>query len=84
MNQLSADKILDKYIQAIGGAAQLAKLTSFVGKGTYKGFDTYSEKVPFEIFAKAPDQLTTVIHTQHGDSVALTTALTGGRLPRTN
>ena len=69
-NQLSADKILDKYIQAIGGAAQVAKLTSFVGKGTYEGFDTYSEKVPFEMFAKAPDQLTTVIHTQHGDSVA--------------
>ena len=69
-NQLSADKIIDKYIQAIGGAAQVAKLTSFVGKGTYEGFDTYSEKVPFEVFAKAPDQLTTVIHTQHGDSVA--------------
>ena len=70
VNQLSADKVLDKYIQAIGGAAQVAKLTSFVGKGTYEGFDTYSEKVPFEIFAKAPDQLTTVIHTQHGDSVS--------------
>ena len=69
-NQLSADKILDKYIQSIGGAAQVAKLTSFVGKGTYEGFDTYSEKVPFEIYAKAPNQLTTIIHTQHGDSVS--------------
>ena len=69
-NQLSADKILDKYIQSIGGAAQVAKLTSFVAKGTYEGFDTYSEKVPFEIYAKAPDQLTTIIHTQHGDSVS--------------
>lgn len=69
VNQMSADKILDKYIQAIGGAAQVAKLTSFVGKGTYEGFDTYSEKVPFEIYAKAPSELTTIIHTQHGDSV---------------
>ena len=68
-NQPSADKIIDKYIQAIGGAAQVAKLTSFVGKGTYEGFDSYSEKVPFEIYSKAPNQLTTVIHTQHGDSV---------------
>ena len=61
---ISADQILDKYIQSIGGAPQLAKLTSFVGKGTYEGFDSYSEKVPFDIFANAPNQLTTVIHTQ--------------------
>jgi len=69
-NAPTADKIIDKYVQAVGGAAQVAKLTSFTGKGTYEGFDTYSEKVPFEIFAKAPNQLTTVIHTQHGDSVS--------------
>ena len=68
--QVSPDKILDKYIQSIGGAVQAAKLTSFVAKGTYEGYDTYSEKVPFEIYAKAPDQLTTIIHTQHGDSVS--------------
>jgi len=69
-NQPTADQIIDKYIQAIGGAAQVAKLTSYVGKGTYEGFDTYSEKVPYEFYAKAPNQLTTIIHTQHGDSVA--------------
>lgn len=66
---MSADQILDKYIQALGGAAQLAKLTSFIAKGTYEGFDTYSEKAPIEIFANAPNQLTTVVHTAHGDSV---------------
>ena len=70
VNQASADQILDKYIQAIGGADKAAKLTSFVGKGTYDGYDTSSEKVPFEVFAKAPNQLTTIIHTQHGDSVS--------------
>lgn len=69
-NQVSADKILDKYFQAIGGATQLAKLTSFTAKGTYEGFDSLHEKVPFEMFAKAPDQLTTVIHAQPGDSVS--------------
>ena len=69
-NQVSADKILDKYFQAIGGATQLAKLTSFTAKGTYEGFDSLHEKVRFEMFAKAPDQLTTVIHAQSGDSVS--------------
>jgi len=70
VNQMSADQILDKYITAIGGAQQLAKLTSFVAKGTYEGYDSYSETVPYEIFARAPSQLTAVIHTQHGDSVS--------------
>jgi photosynthetic reaction center cytochrome c subunit len=69
-NKMSADQILDKYIQAIGGAPQLAKLTSFVAKGTYEGFDSYHDKVPFEVFASAPNQLTTIIHNQQGDSVS--------------
>jgi hypothetical protein len=69
-NKITPDQILDKYIQAIGGASALAKLTSFVAKGTYDGYETLSEKVPLEIFAKAPNQLTTVIHTQNGDSVS--------------
>src|SRR2546427_292480 len=34
----SADSILDKYIQAVGGAQRLAGLNSFVGKGTSVGF----------------------------------------------
>lgn len=69
-NPVSADQILDKYVQAIGGPAQAAKLMSFVGKGTYEGYDSLSEKVPIEIYAKAPNQLTTVVHTQQGDSVS--------------
>ena len=68
-NKISADQILDKYIQAIGGTSALTKLMSFIAKGTYEGFETLSEKVPVEIFANAPNQLATVIHTQNGDSV---------------
>ena len=67
---VSPDQILDKYIAAIGGAAALSKLTSFTAKGTYEGYETLSEKVPVDIFAKAPNQLTTVVHTQNGDSVS--------------
>jgi len=64
----SAEEVLDKYIQALGGAEQLAKLTSFVAKGTYEGYDTFHHKVPVDVFAKAPSQRTTVIHTSSGDS----------------
>lgn len=70
VNQISPEQILDKFIQAIGGAVQASKLTSFVAEGTYEGYETYSEKVPMEIFASAPSQLRTVVHTQHGDSVS--------------
>jgi outer membrane lipoprotein-sorting protein len=69
VKKISADQILDKYIQAIGGAAPVAKLTSFVAKGMYEGYDTLSAKVPVDIFANSPNQLTTVVHTQNGDSV---------------
>ena len=67
--KVSADAIFDKYIQALGGAAKLAALTSFTGRGTYEGYDSLSEQVPVDIYARAPNQLTTVVHTQSGDSV---------------
>jgi hypothetical protein len=69
-NQISADQIIDKYVQAIGGETQAAKLASLVAKGTYEGYDSLSEKVPIEIYEKAPNQLTSVVHTQQGDSVS--------------
>jgi hypothetical protein len=64
----SADQMLDKYIQSIGGTEKLAALNSFIGKGTYEGYDSYHEKVPMEIYARAPGQRTLVVHTQNGDS----------------
>ena len=64
----SADQILDKYIQALGGGQRLASLTNFAGKGTYEGYDTYHEKVPLEIYAEAPGRRTLIAHTQNGDS----------------
>ncbi len=64
----AAEQILDKYVQAVGGAPQLAKLTSFTAKGTYSGFDTDDQKVPTEIFAKAPNQRTVVNHLKGGDN----------------
>ena len=62
----SADQILDKYIQALGGAQRLAGITSFTAKGTYQGYAEL-EKSPIEIMAKAPGQRVTIIHTSNGD-----------------
>ena len=75
----SVDQILDKYIQAVGGAQRLATLTSFVAKGTYSGYDTSDDKVPVEVYAKAPDQRTTIVHAPVGGGVTKdgTTAFDG-------
>ena len=71
--QPAVNQILDKYIQAIGGAPQVAKLTSIVAKGTYVGFDTDFSKVPVDVYAK-PGLRTQVVHTLAGDN---TTTYTG-------
>jgi len=68
-NAPSIDQVLDKYIQAIGGAQRLASLTSFVAKGTSVGYGPEGDKRPFEIFAKAPAQRTAITHTLDGDSI---------------
>src|SRR6202167_5444486 len=36
--QVSAEQVLDKYIQALGGAQKLAGLTSFIATGTQEGY----------------------------------------------
>jgi len=64
----SADQILDKYIEAVGGAQRLDSLKSFAGKGTYVGYDTDFMKVPADVFAKAPDERTTIAHERFGDA----------------
>jgi len=63
--QPSADQVLDKYLQALGGAQRVASFTSFVAKGSYLGFDD-AEKRTLEMAAKAPAQRTTVIRSPAG------------------
>jgi len=62
----SADTVLDKFIQAVGGTTRLTSFTSVVAKGSYRGFDD-AETYPLEIFAKAPNQRTTILHSPNGD-----------------
>jgi len=60
------NQVFDKYIEALGGAGHLAQLTSFAAKGDYQGYQ--DEKYPVDVFAQAPDRLSTTIHTAAGDS----------------
>jgi len=66
--RVTADQLLDKYIQWAGGAQNAAKLTSYVARGTYEGFDTAFEKRPVEIYAKAPNQQTMIVRLATGAS----------------
>ncbi len=65
----TAVQVLDKYIQAIGGAQRLAGLTSYAAKGTFIGFETEQTKVSVDVYAKAPNLRTTIVHTRIGDSI---------------
>jgi len=67
----SVEQILDKYIQALGGAQRLASLTSFIATGTYSGYDTDFAKSPVEVYAKAPGLRSTVIHPAIGEGTTV-------------
>src|SRR5262245_23498299 len=68
--QPPADQVFDKYLKALGGADRLAKITSLVAKGTYKAFDD-ADSNPMDIYARAPGQRTTIVHTLNGDSTTV-------------
>lgn len=57
----SVDSILDKYIQASGGAQRLAGLTSYSATGTSVGFGGFGGGGAVEIAAKFPDKRATII-----------------------
>jgi hypothetical protein len=69
----SPESILDKYIQASGGAQRLSGLTSFVGKGTSVSFGGFGGGGAVELVAKAPDKRATIIlfkaETDRGDQI---------------
>lgn len=63
----TADEILDKYLQAVGGREAVEKITSRVEKAslTVPG----GPEVPIDIFAKAPDKRISMMHMRDGDSI---------------
>jgi hypothetical protein len=63
----AASAVLDKYIQAVGGAAAVAKIESRVQKGKITGLGP--EPVTVDVSAKAPDKRITTVHGQRGDNI---------------
>ena len=64
----TADQILDKYLQALGGAQRVAAITSLVAKGTYKGYSAEEgTTIAVDIYAKSPMQRSQFAHTLNGD-----------------
>jgi photosynthetic reaction center cytochrome c subunit len=68
-NTKSADQILDKYIQALGGLERLDGLMSFAAKGVFQSYGN-PQKSPVEVFFKAPNQRTMIVHASEGDSAS--------------
>jgi hypothetical protein len=70
--QPQGSEIIDKYLEAIGGAQKLAAVKSWVATGQSVGFGGFGGGGHVEIFAKFPDQRTTHISfdaaTGRGDS----------------
>ncbi len=67
----TVDQVFDKYMTALGGADRAARLTSYVAKGTYAGFNTGGGEVPVEIYAKAPDQRAQISRLPDSDNVKI-------------
>jgi hypothetical protein len=66
------DQVLNKYIQAVGGAQRLAGLKSWIATGTSLGYEGLGGGGSFQIIAKRPNQRTTLIefkeHPERGNS----------------
>jgi photosynthetic reaction center cytochrome c subunit len=62
----SGEELLDKYVQASGGAAVIDKVTSRVMKGT---IDFGGKSVPIDIYSKEPEKRISFTRMPDGDSV---------------
>ncbi len=62
----AAAQLIDKYVQASGGAAAIDKVTSRVMKGT---IEFGGKSLPIDIYSKDPDKRISFTHFPEGDSV---------------
>ena len=60
----TADQILAKYVEALGGQAAIDKMKTLVMKGTYVGFNGTS--LPYEVDMAAPDKFYINVTAQQG------------------
>jgi photosynthetic reaction center cytochrome c subunit len=62
----SADQIIDKYIQAVGGADAVQKISSRIQKATI----AFGERqFPAEVLSKAPNKRISTVHMPNGDNI---------------
>jgi len=62
----TAEQLLDKYVQAVGGAAAIGKVTSRVMKGA---MDFGGKSVSIDIYSKSPKERISYAHMPDGDSI---------------
>jgi len=62
----AGDQLLDKYVQAAGGAPAIDKVTSRVMKGTIQFGD---KSFPIDVYAKDPDMRISFTHMPEGENV---------------
>lgn len=62
----SADQLIDKYVQALGGAAAVDKITSRAAKGTIEFGD---KSFPIDLYSKDPEKRISFTHMPEGDNV---------------
>jgi Photosynthetic reaction centre cytochrome C subunit len=65
-NLPSADQILDKYLEAVGGAAAVGRISTRIEKGTFISGDT---KLPLVIYTQAPDKRAVITQRADGDVI---------------
>jgi photosynthetic reaction center cytochrome c subunit len=65
-----AESLLDKYIEALGGAQKVGSVTSLIATGVYEGspVSLMPGDSPLELYAKAPNQRTLILHADAGDA----------------
>lgn len=62
----TAEQLLDKYVQAVGGAAAIDKVTSRVMKGT---IDVGGKSLPIDIYCKDPEKRISFTHMPEGENI---------------
>jgi len=62
----AAEKIIDHYIQAVGGPEAIQKINSRVEKGT---ISFGGQQFPVEVLAKAPKKRISLVHTPNGNNI---------------
>jgi hypothetical protein len=62
----TGQQLLDKYVQSVGGAAAVEKVTSRVMTGT---IDVGGKSLPIDIYSKDPEKRISFTHMPEGDSV---------------